>query len=114
MIETEARYIIKINKASRFFLSVFLFNFYSIKAVQVLSEQKDYLTAAEFLQNIVFINLQINDEEKIQRFTALATLYRNIGFHRKAAFFLRVAAMRCVAPQNQHPDWTLCYNLVSN
>jgi hypothetical protein len=79
----------------------------------VLSEQKNYLTAAEFLQNIVFINLQINDEEKIQRFSALANLYRNIGFHRKAAFFLRVAAMRCVAPQNQHPDWNLCYNLVS-
>jgi len=33
-----------------------------------MTEQKNYLLAAEFLQNIVFINLQMNDEEKIQRF----------------------------------------------
>ncbi len=84
----------------------------SIKAVRVLTEQCNYLLAAEFLQNIVFINLQMNDEEKIQRFSALAELYRGIGFRRKAAFFLRVAAMRCVAPQNPHPDWTQCYGLL--
>ena len=84
----------------------------SIKAVRVLTEQCNYLLAAEFLQNIVFINLQMNDEEKIQRFSALADLYRDIGFKRKAAFFLRVAAMRCVAPQNPHPDWSLCYSLL--
>ena len=84
----------------------------SIKAVRVLTEQCNYLLAAEFLQNIVFINLQMNDEEKIQRFSALADLYQGIGFKRKAAFFLRVAAMRCVAPQNPHPDWSLCYSLL--
>lgn len=84
----------------------------SIKAVRVLTEQCNYLLAAEFLQNIVFINLQMNDEEKIQRFSALADLYKDIGFKRKAAFFLRVAAMRCVAPQNPHPDWGLCYSLL--
>ncbi len=84
----------------------------SIKAVRVLTEQCNYLLAAEFLQNIVFINLQMNDEEKIQRFSALAKLYEDIGFKRKAAFFLRVAAMRCVAPQNPHPDWNLCYSLL--
>ena len=47
-----------------------------IKAVRVLTEQCNYLLAAEFLQNIVFINLQMNDEEKIHRFSALADLYR--------------------------------------
>ena len=46
------------------------------------------------------------------RFSSLAKLYQNIGFHRKCAFFLRVSAMRCVAPQNQHPDWGLCYQLL--
>ena len=83
-----------------------------LKAVRVLTEQCNYLLAAEFLQNIVFINLQMNDEEKIHRFSALADLYRDIGFKRKAAFFLRVAAMRCVAPNNPHPDWALCYHLL--
>ena len=84
----------------------------SIKAVQVLIEQGNILFAAEFLQNIVFINLQMNDEEKVQRFAALSLLYSRIGFKRKAAFFFRVAAMRCVAPQNPHTDWAACYQLL--
>ena len=84
----------------------------SIKAVLVLVRQGNYLLAAEFLQNIVFINLQMNDAEKIARFLALSDLYHDIGFHRKSAFFKRVAAMRCVAPQNPHHDWAACYRLM--
>ena len=84
----------------------------SIKAVQVLIEQHNFVLAAEFLQNLVFINLNMNDEEKIHRFSALANLYYRIGFYRKAAFFLRVSAMRCVAPQNPHPDWKMCHSLL--
>ena len=84
----------------------------SIKAVLVLVKHGNYLLAAEFLQNIVFINLQMNDAEKIARFLALSDLYHDIGFHRKSAFFKRVAAMRCVAPQNPHHDWAACYRLM--
>ena len=51
----------------------------------------------------------MNDEEKVHRFSALAKLYSEIKFTRKSAFFNRVAAMRCVAPQNPNPDWKLCY-----
>ena len=84
----------------------------SVKAVHVLTEQKNFLVAAEFLQNLTFINLNMNETEKIHRFAALSRLYHKIGFKRKGAFFLRVAAMRCVAPQNPHPDWQLCYSLL--
>merc|ERR1719334_55315 len=84
----------------------------SIKAVLVLVNQGNFLLAAEFLQNIVFINLQMNDAEKIARFLALSDLYHRIGFMRKSAFFKRVAAMRCVAPQNPHHDWAACYRLM--
>lgn len=84
----------------------------SIKAVHVLIEQRRYLMAAEFLSNVVFINLQLSDEEKIARFNSLADLYHQVGFQRKASFFRRVAAMRCVAPQNQQPDWGQCYRLL--
>jgi len=84
----------------------------SIKAVMVLVKQGNFLLAAEFLQNIVFINLQMNDAEKIARFLALSDLYDQIGFTRKSAFFKRVAAMRCVAPQNPQHDWTACYRLM--
>ena len=49
---------------------------------------------------------------QIARFSALADLYHQVGFQRKASFFRRVAAMRCVAPQNQQPDWGQCYRLL--
>jgi len=84
----------------------------SVKAVAVLTELENHLTAAEFLQNMVFINLNMNDREKVRRFAALSSLYAGIGFDRKAAFFLRVAAMRCVGPQNPHPDWPMCYSML--
>ncbi|XP_046452687.1 protein brunelleschi-like isoform X2 [Daphnia pulex] len=85
----------------------------SIKAVHVLIEQRKYLSAAEFLQNVVFINLHLSDEEKIQRFTALSELYSQLGFKRKSSFFRRVSAMRCVAPMTTiQPNWTLCYQLL--
>ena len=84
----------------------------SIKAVLVLIKQGNFLLAAEFLQNIVFINLQMNDAEKIARFLALSDLYEQIGFRRKSSFYKRVAAMRCVAPQNPSHDWRTCYHLM--
>ncbi len=44
----------------------------SIKAVHVLLEKGNIIFASEFLQNVVFINLQMTDEEKVQRFAALS------------------------------------------
>ncbi|ETE69531.1 Trafficking protein particle complex subunit 9, partial [Ophiophagus hannah] len=52
------------------------------------------------------------DEEKIQRYSILSELYERIGFHRKSAFFKRVAAMQCVAPSIVEPGWRACYKLL--
>lgn len=41
----------------------------------------------------------------MHRFNALAQVYTEIGFHRKASFFKRIAAMRCVAQTNPDPNW---------
>ncbi|XP_077990086.1 trafficking protein particle complex subunit 9-like [Glandiceps talaboti] len=84
----------------------------SIKATRVLIQQNKYLEASDFLQNVVYINLSLSDEEKIQRYSTLSVLYAQIGFHRKASFFKRVAAMQCVSPQNPHPGWSACHNLL--
>lgn len=70
------------------------------------------LNAATALQNVVFINLQLSEGEKIQRFTTLSDLYRQIGFIRKAAFCIRLAATRFVSVQNPTPDWNQCYNCI--
>ncbi|XP_074644464.1 trafficking protein particle complex subunit 9-like [Tubulanus polymorphus] len=82
----------------------------SIKACQVLILQKKQLQAAKFLNNVVYINLQLTEEEKIQRYSTLALLYSQIGFQRKAAFFKRVAAMQCIA--HQKPGWSQCHKLL--
>ncbi|XP_031441795.1 trafficking protein particle complex subunit 9 isoform X2 [Clupea harengus] len=84
-----------------------------VKAVRVLAIQKRAMEASEFLQNAVYINLgQLSEEEKIQRYSVLSELYEIIGFHRKSAFFKRVAAMQCVAPTIPEPGWRACYKLL--
>ncbi|CAH2286014.1 trafficking particle complex subunit 9 isoform X1 [Pelobates cultripes] len=84
-----------------------------VKAVRVLAIQKRSMEASEFLQNVVYINLrQLSEEEKIQRYSVLSELYELIGFHRKSAFFKRVAAMQCVAPTIIDPGWKACYKLL--
>nr|XP_003473346.2 trafficking protein particle complex subunit 9 isoform X2 [Cavia porcellus] len=84
-----------------------------VKAVRVLAIQKRSMEASEFLQNAVYINLrQLSEEEKIQRYSILSELYQLIGFHRKSAFFKRVAAMQCVAPSIAEPGWRACYKLL--
>jgi hypothetical protein len=53
-----------------------------------MTEQKNYLLAAEFLQNIVFINLQMNDEEKIQRFVKF--LHKNLKRNKRKHFYFKI------------------------
>ena len=62
----------------------------SIKSVRILKAMNFNINATEFLQNIVFINLNMTDEEKVKRFSALSDLYAQVGCRRKAAFFHRV------------------------
>ncbi|KAH9513649.1 Trafficking protein particle complex subunit 9 [Bulinus truncatus] len=48
---------------------------------------------------------------KIQRYITMSSLYGQIGFKRKAAFFRRVCGMHCVAPDSS-PSWSQCYDLL--
>ncbi|KAH9630266.1 hypothetical protein HF086_012451 [Spodoptera exigua] len=82
------------------------------KAARIAVEQCNSLHASSFLQNVIFINLTLSEQEKIQRFETLAELYKEIGFHRKAGFCQRLAATRQVSPNNPSPDWQKCYYLM--
>ncbi|XP_073961512.1 protein brunelleschi-like [Choristoneura fumiferana] len=82
------------------------------KAARISVEQGNYLLASGFLQNVMFINLTLSEQEKIQRFDTLAELYKEIGFLRKAAFCQRLAATRHVSHNNPNPDWQRCYYLM--
>lgn len=84
------------------------------KAARIAVEQNNSLHASSFLQNVIFINLTLSEQEKIQRFETLAELYKEIGFHRKAGFCQRLAATRQVSPNNPNPDWQKCYYLMLN
>ncbi|CAK1555670.1 unnamed protein product [Leptosia nina] len=82
------------------------------KAARIAVEQNNSLIASGFLQNVMFINLTLSEQEKIQRFDTLAELYKEIGFLRKAAFCQRLAATRHVSVNNPNPDWRRCYYLM--
>ncbi|XP_026321258.1 protein brunelleschi [Hyposmocoma kahamanoa] len=82
------------------------------KAARIAIEQNNSLHASSFLQNVIFINLTLSEQEKIQRFDTLADLYKEIGFLRKSAFCQRLAATRQVSPSNPNPDWQRCYYLM--
>ncbi|GLG96735.1 Protein brunelleschi, partial [Gryllus bimaculatus] len=84
----------------------------SFKAARIAVEQSCTLQAASFLQNVIFINLPLSEQEKIQRFTSLSDLYCQIGFLRKASFCRRLAATRHVSTQNPQPNWAHCYQLM--
>ncbi|XP_071494915.1 trafficking protein particle complex subunit 9-like [Diadema antillarum] len=83
-----------------------------IKATEVLIKQRKTMDAADFLQNVIYINLNLPEHEKVQRYSALSRLFAKIGFHRKAAFFKRVAAMQCVSPTNPNSSWAMCHSLL--
>nr|XP_002125742.1 trafficking protein particle complex subunit 9 [Ciona intestinalis] len=85
-----------------------------IKATKVMAIMKKSMEASEFLQNAVYITLNVTEEERITRYSIVADLYRAINFHRKSAFYKRVAAMQCVAPNLNKPNWQKCYQLLQH
>ncbi|XP_061177243.1 trafficking protein particle complex subunit 9-like isoform X2 [Saccostrea echinata] len=85
----------------------------SLKACRVLTMQGKHLQASSFLQNVIYINYNVSEEDKIIRYCTLSELYSDIGFYRKAAFFKRIAAMQCVSsPQATQQNWGQCYSLL--
>lgn len=84
----------------------------ALKAARICIEQRNNLDVAMFLQNVLYINLNMSELERVQRFETLTELYQTIGYHRKAAFCQRLAAWRHVAQSNQNPDWAQNYRLL--
>ncbi|GFS05209.1 trafficking protein particle complex subunit 9 [Elysia marginata] len=83
----------------------------SLKACRFLITHRKCLQASDFLQNAVYISFLAQEEDKVQRNITLSSLYNQIGFKRKAAFFRRVAGMHCVSPDTT-PSWSQCYELL--
>ncbi|XP_055586436.1 protein brunelleschi-like [Uranotaenia lowii] len=65
-----------------------------------------------FLQNVLYINLNMIEQQRVRRFEVLTDLYQKIGYNRKAAFCQRLAAWRHVAVSNTNPDWGQSYRLM--
>lgn len=49
------------------------------KAARICVEQNSSLQAANILQNVILINLNLSEQEKIQRFDTLSEMYQEIG-----------------------------------
>lgn len=84
----------------------------ALKAARICIEQTRYMDVAVFLQNVLYINLNLTEQERVQRFEVLTELYQRIGFVRKAAFCQRLASWRHVAQSNTNPDWHKSYRLM--
>lgn len=84
----------------------------ALKAARICIELNRSIDVAVFLQNVLYINLNITEHERVQRFEVLTELYQRIGFVRKAAFCQRLAAWRHVAQNNTNPDWSKSYRLM--
>lgn len=84
----------------------------ALKAARICIELTRSVDVAVFLQNVLYINLNITEQERVQRFEVLTELYQRIGFMRKAAFCQRLAAWRHVAQNNTNPDWNKSYRLM--
>lgn len=84
----------------------------ALKAARICIEQNQNLSVAMFLQNVLYINLNVSEHERVLRFETLTHLYQRIGYHRKAAFCYRLAAWRHIAQNNTNPDWSESYRLM--
>ncbi|GFS33195.1 trafficking protein particle complex subunit 9 [Trichonephila inaurata madagascariensis] len=84
----------------------------SMKAARVFIAFDKKVEAAKVLQNVVFTSVVQTDDQKVVRFNALAQVFTNMGFYRKASFFKRMAAKSCVAHANPNPNWLKCYYLM--
>ncbi|XP_037275116.2 trafficking protein particle complex subunit brun isoform X1 [Rhipicephalus microplus] len=81
----------------------------AIKASRWLTGHGRPLGAAEFVQSVVSMNMAQSDLEKVSWYGSLARLYLELGLGRKAAFYTRVAALKCMAGK---PDPFQCYQLL--
>lgn len=84
----------------------------ALKAARICIEQGKNLDVAMFLQNVLYINLNMSEQQRVRRFEVLTDLYQKIGYNRKAAFCQRLAAWRHVAVSNANPDWGQSYRLM--
>lgn len=84
----------------------------ALKAARICIEQNQKLNVAMFLQNVLYINLNMSEQERVRRFEVLTDMYKMIGYSRKAAFCQRLAAWRHVAQSNPNPNWTASYKLM--
>ena len=84
----------------------------SFKAARVLATRERYLLSSEFIQNAVFILCNQNLDEQIKRLSVIASLYEDIDFRRKAAFYRRFSALKTISSSLEKENWQRCYYLL--
>ncbi|XP_065355679.1 protein brunelleschi [Calliphora vicina] len=84
----------------------------AFKAARIFIEQNRPLDVAMCLQNILYINHSMIEADRIKSFEVMTSLYQQIGYRRKAAFFQRLAALKHVHQNSSNPDWSQTYRLM--
>lgn len=84
------------------------------KYARFFISKKKYKEASNAIQDVLSIEFTLSEAEKIQQYNAMAIMYEDIGFTRKAAFFTRLAALHCTSQHLPLQGWTASYNLLRN
>ncbi|XP_011292193.2 protein brunelleschi [Musca domestica] len=84
----------------------------AFKASRIMIEQNRPLDVAMFLQNVLYVTHNMTEAERIKSFEMMTSLYLQIGYRRKAAFFQRLAALKHAHQNSSNTDWSQTYRLM--
>lgn len=76
----------------------------AFKAARIFIEQNRPLDVAMCLQNILYVNHSMTEADRIKSFEVMTSLYQQIGYRRKAAFFQRLAALKHDHQNSSNPN----------
>ena len=76
----------------------------AFKAARIFIEQNRPLDVAMCLQNILYVNHSMTEPDRIKSFEVMTSLYQQIGYRRKAAFFQRLAALKHDHQNSSNPN----------
>ncbi|CAK9303695.1 unnamed protein product [Gordionus sp. m RMFG-2023] len=84
-----------------------------LKTIHYHAQINQNLTAALYIQEAIYLRLNIKDEDTVSKYLAISDLYGIIGMKRKEAFYKRVASLQTVSAIESNPLWIECNLLLT-
>ncbi|CAD5114430.1 DgyrCDS3562 [Dimorphilus gyrociliatus] len=82
-----------------------------MKACRLFASQQKYLDGARYLEKLIYINLNLSEDEKLQQYSTLSSLYSLVKMERKASFFKHITA-KMTASDRLISSWKKSHQLL--